>query len=144
MTSILSRKLMTGFSRQQYSSKIFSMSYFHFLQKHFVSESTVKVLESSHIQQCAKIHQRTFSSVSIEVSQLCFDIFISMYRMDIIFSPMNTSMFGHHFECTEQCVVTISHRSAVIWSKSFDSKPFEMRKSKFWRIAEFLLSCSFD
>ena len=91
-----------------------------------------------------KIHQRIFFKVFPKDFYFSSDIFISMYRMDIIFSPMNTSMFGHHFECTEQCVVTISHRSAVIWSKSFDSKPFEMRKSKFWRIAEFLLSCSFD
>ena len=91
-----------------------------------------------------KIHQRTFFKVFPKVFYFSFDIFISMYRMNILSLPMNKSMLGHHFQYPEQCVATISHRSAAIWSKSFDSKPFEMRKSKFWRIPEILLLCSFD
>ena len=91
-----------------------------------------------------KIHQRIFCKVFLKVFYFSFDIFISMYRMNTISLPMNKSMLGHHFQYPEQCVATISHISAAIWSKSFDSKLFEMRKSKFWRITEILVWCSLD
>ena len=121
---------MTGHSREQYCSKFFSLSYFYFLQKYFVSKFTIKVLESSLLQQYAKIHQRTFSRVSFKVSQFCFDIFISIYRMNLISLSMNQAMLGHRFKYQELCVPTISCRFKVIWSQSFDPQLFQTRFSR--------------
>ena len=130
MTSILPRKSMTGFSREQYYSKSFSLSYFYFLQKYFVSKFAVKVLESSLLQQYAKIHQRTFFRVSFKVCQFSFDIFISIYRMNLISLSMNQAMLGHRFKYQELCAPTISCRFKAIWSQSFDAQLFQMRFSR--------------
>ena len=125
MTSILPRKLMTGFSREQYCSKIFSLSYFYFLQNYFVSKIAVKVLESSLLQQYAKIHQRTFLKVCFKVFYFSFDICISIYCMNLISLPMNKAMLGHRFKYQDCCVLTISRRFKAMWSESFDSQLFE-------------------
>ena len=130
MTSILPGKLMTGFSREQYCSNIFSLSYFYFLQKYFVSKFAMKVLESSLLQQYAKIHQRTFFRVSFKVSQFCFDIFISIYRMNLISLSMNQAMLGHRFKYQERCVPTISCRFKTIWCEYFELQLFQMKFSR--------------
>ena len=130
MPSILPQKLMTDFSREQYCSKIFSQSYFHFLQKYFVSKFSMKVLESSLLQQYAKVHQRTFFKVSFKVFHFSFDIFISIYRMNLISLPMKKYMLGHRFKYQERCVPTISRRFKASWSQSFDPQLFQMKFSR--------------
>ena len=123
---------------------MFSQSYSDFLQKYLASKFAVSRLESSLLQYYAEDSSKNlFSSFSKDFN-FSFDIFVSLYCMNIISLLMNKTMLGHHSWCQERCVTTISHRSAAIWSKSFDSKSVEIRNSKFWRILEILLSCIFD
>ena len=114
MTSKSPTKLMADFSKEQYYSKIFSQSYFDFLQKYLASKFAVSRLESSLLQQYAEDSSKNLFSSFSEDFNFSFDIFISLYRMNIISLLMNKTMLGHHSECQEQCVPTISHRSAAI------------------------------
>ena len=54
------KKLMAEFSRGQYCPKIFSWSYFHFLQKYFTSKFVMKVLKSSLCNGWYDIFLRNF------------------------------------------------------------------------------------
>ena len=99
------------------------------MQKYFVSRIAVKVLESSLLQQYAKIHQRTFLKVSFKVFYFSFDILISIYCMNLISLPMNKAMLGHRFKYQALYVPTISRKFKAIGRKSLGSQLFEMRIS---------------
>ena len=99
------------------------------MQKYFVSKIAVKVLESSLLQQYAKIHQRTFLKVSFKVFYFSFDILISIYCMNLISLPMNKAMLGHRFKYQALYVPTISRKFKAIGRKIFLSQLFEMRIS---------------
>ena len=90
----------------------------------------MKVLESSLLQQYPKIRQGTLFKVSFKVFHFSFDIFISMYRMNLISLTINKAMLGHRFKYQVRCVPRIFCGFETIWIQSFDSQPFQMRFSR--------------